>query len=163
MFERPSPPRFAVPPGSCDCHVHLFGPYARYPLDRGRLYTPDPALAADLFAMLNGAGLTRAMLVQPSAYGTDNRCMLDAIADPPRRLRGVVVVDPGTSETELARMHVLGARGARLNLASSGGRSAAETTRLVERLADSIAPLGWHLQVFVSLDIIAEIATLVRH
>lgn len=162
MFERPSPPRFAVPPGSCDCHVHLFGPFAGYPLDRGRLYTPDPALASDLFAMLDGAGVTRAVLVQPSAYGTDNCCMLDAMAEHPQRLRGVVVIDADAAEADLARMHVLGARGARLNLASAGGKSAAETARLVERLADRIAPLGWHLQMFVSLDIIAEIAPLVR-
>jgi len=138
MFERPSPPRFAVPPGSCDCHVHLFGPFAGYPLDRGRLYTPDAALASDLFAML------------------------DAMAEHPQRLRGVVVIDADAAEADLARMHVLGARGARLNLASAGGKSAAETARLVERLADRIAPLGWHLQMFVSLDIIAEIAPLVR-
>jgi predicted TIM-barrel fold metal-dependent hydrolase len=162
MFERPSPPRFAVPPDSCDCHVHLFGPFARYPLDRRRLYTPDPALASDLLAMLNGAGVARAVLVQPSAYGTDNRCMLDAMADYPRRLRGVVVIDPDIAEPELARMHALGVRGTRLNLATAGGTSGDETARLVERLAAKIAPLGWHLQVFVTLDIIAAIAPLVR-
>jgi predicted TIM-barrel fold metal-dependent hydrolase len=127
MFEPPSPPRFAVPSGSCDCHVHQFGPFARYPLDRRRLYTPDPALASDLIAMLDGAGVARAVLVQPSAYGTDNRCMLDAMAEHPRRFRGVVVIDPNVTEPELARMHALGVRGA-----------------------------------FVTLDIIAAIAPLVR-
>lgn len=162
MFARPSQPQIDVPPGSCDCHVHLFGPYDRYPLDRGRLYTPDLALAPDLFAMLDGAGVSRAVLVQPSAYGTDNRCMLDALAAFPQRLRGVVVIDPETSTAELQRMHALGARGTRLNLATLGGRPAAETARMVERLADAIAPLGWHLQTFISLDIIAVIAPLVR-
>jgi predicted TIM-barrel fold metal-dependent hydrolase len=161
-FERPSPPRFDVPPGSCDSHVHLFGPFDRYPLDRARLYTPDPAFAPDLFAMLDGGRIARAVLVQPSAYGTDNRCMLDAMAEYPERLRGVVVVDAATPQAELARMHVLGARGTRLNLATSGGASSAETARRVEALAATIAPLGWHLQMFVSLDIIAAIAPLVR-
>src|SRR5262249_17035385 len=129
MFERPSPPRFAVPPGSCDCHVHLFGPFARYPLDRVRLSTPDPPPPSDLFAMPAGAGRRRAVLVQQSAYGTDNRCLLDAMAEHPQRLRGVVVIDADAAEADLARMHVLGARGARLNLASAGGKSAAETAR----------------------------------
>jgi len=161
MFERPSPPRFNVPEGSCDCHVHLFGPFDRYPLARERLYTPDPALTSDLLAMLDGAGLARAVLVQPSAYGTDNRCMLDAMAAHPDRLRGVVVVDPDTDEQELARMHALGARGTRLNLATSGGKSPSETTRLVEQLAARIAPLGWHLQMFITLDIVAAIAPMV--
>jgi predicted TIM-barrel fold metal-dependent hydrolase len=162
MFERPSPPRFDVPSGSCDCHVHLFGPFAQYPLDRGRLYTPDPALASDLFAMLDGAGVDRAVLVQPSAYGTDNRCMLDALSIYPGRLRGVAVVDADIAEAELARMHALGVRGVRLNLASAGGRSSAETGEMLERFAARLAPLGWHVQMFVSLDIIAAIAPLVR-
>jgi hypothetical protein len=50
MFERPSPPRLDVPSSSCDCHVHLFGPFERYLLDRGRLYSPDlaPARLYDL-------------------------------------------------------------------------------------------------------------------
>jgi predicted TIM-barrel fold metal-dependent hydrolase len=161
MFERPSRPRFDVPAGSCDCHVHLFGPFARYPLDRDRLYTPDPALTSDLFAMLDGAGVARAVLVQPSAYGTDNRCMLDAMAAHPDRFRGVVVIDPGTPNEDLERMRALGARGTRLNLATAGGKSGAETARLVEALAGKIAPLGWHLQIFVTLDIVAALAPIV--
>jgi len=163
MFEPASPPQFAVPAGGCDCHVHLFGPFARYPLDGRRLYTPEPALAADLVAMLDGAGLRRAVLVQPSAYGTDNRCLLDAMAERPERLRGIVVIDPDlVAADELARMHALGVRGARLNLPAAGGKSAAETAQLVDRLAARIAPLGWHLQVFVTLDVIAAIAPIVR-
>jgi predicted TIM-barrel fold metal-dependent hydrolase len=163
MFEPPSPPQFAVPSDGCDCHVHLFGPFERYPLDGRRLYTPDPALASDLTAMLDGAGMARAVLVQPSAYGTDNRCMLDAMAESPQRLRGVVVIDPDAAEAgELARMHALGVRGTRLNLATAGGKSADETAELVDRLAAKIAPLGWHLQVFVTLEVIAAIAPIVR-
>ena len=163
MFEPPSPPQFAVPSDGCDCHVHLFGPFERYPLDGRRLYTPDPALAADLTAMLDGAGMARAVLVQPSAYGTDNRCMLDAMAESPQRLRGVVVIDPDAAEAgELARMHALGVRGTRLNLATAGGKSAADTAELVDRLAAKIAPLGWHLQIFVTLEVIAAIAPIVR-
>jgi predicted TIM-barrel fold metal-dependent hydrolase len=162
MFQRPSPPRLEVPSGACDCHVHLFGPFERYPLDPRRLYTPDPALASDLTAMLDGAGVARAVLVQPSAYGTDNRCMLDAMAQHPQRLRGVVVIDPDAAAGELERMRALGARGVRLNLATAGGKSGAETAQLVERLAAKIAPLGWHLQIFVTLDVIAAIAPIVR-
>jgi hypothetical protein len=40
MVARPSQPQIDVSTASGDCHVHLFGPYDRYPLDRGRLYTP---------------------------------------------------------------------------------------------------------------------------
>jgi predicted TIM-barrel fold metal-dependent hydrolase len=161
MFERPSRPRFAVPAGSCDCHVHVFGPHARYPLARERLYTPDPALISDLLGMLDGAGVARAVLIQPSTYGTDNSCMLDAMAAYPDRLRGVVVIDSATPEKELKRMHALGARGTRLNLATGGCKSGAEATRLVEEIATRIAPLGWHVQIFATLDIVAAIAPVV--
>jgi len=161
MFERPSRPRFDVPAGSCDCHVHLFGPHARYPLARERLYTPDPALTSDLMAMLDGAGVARAVLVQPSVYGTDNSCMLDAMAAHPDRFRGVVVIDSATPEQKLERMHALGARGTRLNLATAAGKSGADAARVVEQLAAKIAPLAWHLQIFATLDHVAAIAPIV--
>ncbi len=162
MFEPSRPPSFALPPGSCDCHVHVFGPFERYPLDPGRLYTPDPALVSDLLDTLDGSGMARAVLVQPSAYGTDNACLLDALDAHPARLRGVAVIAGSESPGELKRMHALGVRGIRLNLATSGGRSAAETMRLAEGLAATIAPLGWHLQMFVTLDVIEAVAPAVR-
>lgn len=162
MFKPPSAPGFLMPTGSCDCHVHLFGPFDRYPLAPQRLYTPAPAQMTDLLSMLDQAGVARAVLVQPSAYATDNRCQLYALTAYPDRFRVVAVIDPATGMGELQRLHALGVRGVRLNLASSGGRSGAQTVRLVEEMAARIAPLGWHLQMFVSLAAIAEIAPAVR-
>lgn len=162
MHKVPGRPDFIVPAGSCDCHVHLFGPFDRFALARNRLYTPAPALTSDLLAVIDAAGVGRAVLVQPSAYGADNRCLLDALAAYPTRFRGVVVIDADIPVRELERMNALGVRGVRLNLATSGGRSAAETARLMDTLADKIAPLGWHLQVFIGIGVIAEIAPLLR-
>ena len=162
MHRIPGQPDFIVPAGSCDCHVHLFGPFERYALARSRLYTPAPALASDLFAVIDAAGIGRAVLVQPSAYGTDNSCLLDALAAYPTRLRGVAVIDADLPVAELERMNKLGVRGIRLNLATSGGRSATETGRLVDALADKIGPLGWHLQLFIGIGVIEEIAPLLR-
>jgi predicted TIM-barrel fold metal-dependent hydrolase len=59
-------------------------------------------------------------------------------------------------------MGTLGVRGVRLNLATVGGKSGAETAQLIDQLAARIAPAGWHLQIFVTLDIIAEIAPMLR-
>lgn len=161
MFKPPGPPGFAVPAGSCDCHVHLFGPHERYPLAKERLYTPAPATMSDLLAMLDAAGIARAVLVQPSGYATDNRCQLDALAAHPDRFRVVAVIDPKEDARGLERMNALGVRGVRLNLASSGGRSGAETARLIEELAQRIAPLGWHLQMFVPIGVVDDIAPVV--
>ncbi len=162
MFKPPSAPGFVLPQGSCDCHVHLFGPFERYPLAQRRLYTPAPAQTSDLLSILDRAGVERAVLVQPSAYGTDNRCLLDACAANPGRFRMVAVIDPDTETRELERMDALGVRGLRLNLASSGGRSGAETARLMQETARRIAPLGWHLQMFVDIATVGQIAPVTR-
>jgi predicted TIM-barrel fold metal-dependent hydrolase len=160
-FQPPSTPVICIPHGACDCHVHLFGPADRYPLARNRAFTPAAAPLPDLIAMLNGGRIDRAVLVQPSAYGTDNSCMLDALAAEPRRLRGVAVIDAATPMDELERMHALGVRGARLAFAVAGETSAAEAKRLVDLIATRIAPLDWHLQLFVTSAIIAAVAPMI--
>jgi predicted TIM-barrel fold metal-dependent hydrolase len=162
MFMRPSPPRFALPHGGCDSHVHLFGPYDRYPLAPVRSFTPDPAPVSELFAMLDGSGIERAVIVQASAQGTDNRLLIDSLKAHPARLRGVVVIDTATiSEKELEAMHAAGVRGVRLNLVSTAGGSPAEVARRAEAAAAKIAPFGWHLQFFINSKIIDDVAPMV--
>ena len=81
----------ALPQGACDCHCHVFGPAARFPYAEPRSYTPDDAPLEAYLAMLDRLGFDRGVLVQPSAYGRDNRAMLDALTREPQRLRGVAV------------------------------------------------------------------------
>jgi len=69
-------PAFAVPAGACDCHTHIFGNAARFPLWSGRTYTPPEATVAGWQAIHRTLRMERGVLVQPSVYGTDNRCML---------------------------------------------------------------------------------------
>ncbi len=78
-----------VPPGACDCHVHVFGPAARYPLAPDRAYTPPEASLEDLLRTEEKLGMQRMVLVQPSVYGADNSCMLDALKALGSRARGV--------------------------------------------------------------------------
>lgn len=156
MYSDPTPAAFVPPPGACDCHTHIFGPFDRYPLAPERSYTPPPAPVADLIARLDRAGLERAVIVQPSAYGTDNRRTLDAAAEHPTRLRAVVVIDGSESDADLARMHENGARGVRLNLISAGGPRGTTVAELLARVASRIRPLGWHIQIYTDLDVIAE-------
>ena len=72
-------PSIVVPPLACDCHMHIFGPVEQYPAAATRGYTPTPAALPAYLAMAGGLGLQRVVFVQPSAYGTDNSCMLDAL------------------------------------------------------------------------------------
>ena len=63
----------ALPRGACDCHCHVFGPAARFPYAEPRSYTPDDAPLEAYLALLDRLGFDRGVLVQPSAYGRDNR------------------------------------------------------------------------------------------
>src|SRR5262245_31618793 len=79
---------FDVPANSCDCHVHVFGDPNRYPFFTGRSYTPEPATIEELRALLGTLHLDRVVVVQPSVYGTNNACTLDAVRRLGARARG---------------------------------------------------------------------------
>ena len=97
----------ALPDGACDCHCHVFGPAARFPYAEPRSYTPDDAPLEAYLALLDRLGFDRGVLVQPSAYGRDNRAMLDALMREPRRLRGVAVGGGELSKDTLRQWHAL--------------------------------------------------------
>lgn len=151
----PSPraPRFRLPAGACDCHAHVFGPESRYPYTRHRTYTPPDAPLSDYKNMLGTLGLERAVIVQPSVYGTDNRATLDAIKEGGENFRGIVVVDDNIDTAEMERMHEIGVRGVRVNLLFKSGIEVSD----VRRLADKIAPFGWHLQMLVDVSEFSDI------
>jgi predicted TIM-barrel fold metal-dependent hydrolase len=148
-----TPPAPHAPAGATDCHMHVFGPAARYPWSPARGYTPADALLEDYAVVQRRLGLDRVVVVQPSVYGTDNRCTRDAVlrlgAD---KARGVAVVPADVEEAALARLHDAGFRGARLNLISAGG----VPLDGVELLAEKIAAHGWHLQLFAGPEVLLD-------
>jgi predicted TIM-barrel fold metal-dependent hydrolase len=141
----PGKPRLAIPPGSCDCHAHIFGPVDKYPFTANRSYTPPEASIEAYRRMLAALGFERAVIVQPSVYGTDNRCTRDAVAAAGGKWRGVAVVEPGISDSLLAELHVAGFRGVRINLLFKGGLQ----LDVLERIVCAIQPLGWHVQLLL--------------
>src|SRR5688572_31072654 len=90
---------FAVPPGACDCHTHIFGDPARFPLAPGRTYTPETAPVGEMGMMHRALGTSRVVIVQPSVYATDNACTLDSLRQLGASARGVAVIDDQTSES----------------------------------------------------------------
>lgn len=138
----PRKPRIVLPPGTTDCHAHIVGPQSRYPYDAKRRYTPPDALVPQYIAMLRTLGVERGVLVQPSVYMTDNRRLIDALRETDFPLRGIAVVNESVSDDDLRAMHDAGVRGLRVNLRVENGAS----PDAVPRLAQRIAPLGWHLQ-----------------
>jgi len=139
----PVKPQYAPPPGACDAHCHVFGPGNRFPYAPERSYTPPDAPKEKLAALHRHLGLSRAVLVQASCHGTDNRAVLDAIASSNGAWRGVAMVGKDVAERELENLHAGGVRGARFNfVAHLGG---APDLKAVASVLARIAPLGWHV------------------
>ena len=139
---------FEVPAGACDAHVHVFGPEARYPRVPAPHYTLPDGDLPQLRAALGVLGLERFVIVQPSFYGTDNRCMLDALDIAGDAARGVAMVEDGTSAEELAAMHARGVRALRLDLFLRSGLPTAELQRFIARSVERTRALGWHVQFY---------------
>lgn len=149
----PRAPKLQMPAHACDTHAHVLGPAARYDYSPARIYTPPDCLMPDYRHMLDTLGVDRAVLVQPSVYGTDNAAMLDAMKTDPRRLRGVAVVDPAIGESELKAMHVAGVRGVRVNIVDVKNRKAGTLPMdMLRPLAQRIAPMGWHMEFLMHAD-----------
>ena len=149
----PRSPQLRLPPLSCDCHAHICGPQSRYRYSPERTYTPPDALLPQYQHMLAKVGIERAVLVQPSVYGTDNTVMLDALKLSGQRFRGVAVVEDDVTESELARLHDAGVRGARVNVVDVKDRKKGTLPIAeLEQLALKIKPLGWHLEFLMHVD-----------
>ena len=94
-------PSQALPPRAADCHMHVLGPFARFPLAAERAYNVAEAPLAAHESMQQAVGLERTVLVQASGHGTDNRAMLAALARLGARGRAVAVVEADTPAREL--------------------------------------------------------------
>ncbi len=139
-----NPPEHRAPPqGACDCHVHIYG--AGYPLAASATFVPPPAPVEGYRAMQRALGLERAVLVQPTGYGLDNGCLLDALAALGPAARGVVVLPADVDDATLQRLHAAGVRGVRfMMLPGSGGLLGWDD---LPTMAARIAPLGWHIDL----------------
>ena len=154
--------RFTVPPDACDCHMHVFGTPERYALPELRSYTPQEASLASWRRVAGAAGLRRVVVVQPSVYGSDNSCTLDALREVGPQGRGIAQIGPAASDAELAELHRAGVRGVRLNPKSVGADDARALRSLIADTARRIAPLGWHIQVYAPLAMVTDVAGAIR-
>lgn len=150
-----------APALAVDTHAHVFHP--GLPMVPGRRYTPDDtASLAAYLALLDAQALTHGVLVQPSFLGTDNRFLLEALAQAPARLRGVAVIDASTPATALPALHAAGIVGIRLNLI---GLPAPDfTAGHWPELLQAVRQLDWHVEVHApSLALAAILAPLLDH
>ena len=152
---KPSSPRFQLPPGACDCHLHIYGPFERYPLIAERSYDPDPHSTLDDYLKTHRAvGLERAVIVTGSGNGTNNRITLDALKRMNGAFKGLALLDPAITDTQLRELKDGGFSGFRIKANGRGGLSFEQSRRMLERSAG----FDWHVE-FMSQSMAEVIAT----
>ncbi len=126
---------------ACDTHVHFYR--SDYQVAEGAVLQPPDASVDGYRAFQSEIGTKRVVVVQPTTYGLDNRCQLDAMAAFGDEARGVMVVDAKTDSGELERFTDLGVIGARFHMLGGGAVGWDE----LDEVAAAIAPYGWHIQL----------------
>jgi len=150
-------PRHALPPGACDCHVHVYGPQDRFPFVPAQRERSFEAPREALETMHGTIGAERCVIVHVPAHGTDLSVTLDAMERGPRQYRAIALVDSAITDARLEELHRAGFRGVRYSPTLDGGpldRAA------IRRMADRIAPLGWHILLHFKGEAILEYADL---
>jgi 2-pyrone-4,6-dicarboxylate lactonase len=145
-------PKFKLPSLACDAHCHIFGPGSKYPYAPDRPYTPPDAPLEAFKALHAKLGVGRAVIVNASAHGTDNRVAFDAVAASKGAYRAVANIDDKITEDGLDELHGGGFRGCRFNFVRHLG--GVPDKRVFERVIQMITPLGWHVDLhFDAVDI----------
>ena len=125
----------------------------QFPFSPKAKYLPQDAGPEALFALRDHLGFSRNVIVQASCHGTDNSATLDAIAKSEGKARGVAVVDPAISDTDLAALHDGGIRGIRFNFLKRLVDNAPKDKFLE---VSKRLPEGWHVVIYFEADILEE-------
>ena len=138
-----------LPNNACDTHLHIFGDAEKYPARNPHALYQPPADCTfeDMKKLHDVMGVTRAVLVQPTIYGTDHSVLHDALKTAPKtKYRGVAIIDDSVSDAEMDRLNSVGVRGARFNF---GGRfKLAPSLAGLRRSLDRVREIGWFVKVF---------------
>jgi predicted TIM-barrel fold metal-dependent hydrolase len=149
---------FEVPKGACDCHTHIFGDPQLFPYAAGRVYTPESASISEMRSLHRALHTDRVVIVQPSVYGTNNTCTLDAIKQLGPGARGIAAIDDKTSDAALDQMHQGGIRGIRINLETAGQADPSVAGQRLQAAVERIKGRGkWHIEIYTRLSVVEAI------
>src|SRR5688572_19895771 len=110
----PAPLTFEMPQGAIDAHMHVIGPFDRFPLAPSSKYQPfESTWREQKDVLIDRMGFFGFVVVQATCHGTDNRIVVDALEHLEGRAAGVVSVNEDITADELRRMHDAGVRGVR--------------------------------------------------
>jgi D-galactarolactone isomerase len=152
-------PKLKAPDRACDCHMHIYDA-ARFPMPPSKRMPPSNATVEHYRALQKRIGTTRVVVVQPRNYAIDNRVTVDAIAQLGPNARGIAVLHPTVTDSELRALDAAGMRGIRFTLGDPA--TAVVKVDMIEPLAKRVADLGWHIQFNVEGEQIVELADLLR-
>ncbi len=134
-------PRLQAPPGACDTHMHVYDD--RFTLAPTATFKPPHSPTADYLAMRARIGVARTVVVQPTGYGFDNACTLEAMAAMGGTARGIAVVPPDVKDAELERLTQAGMRGIRYFMLPGG----VLPWESLDAMAAKVGAFGWHVQL----------------
>jgi 2-pyrone-4,6-dicarboxylate lactonase len=158
----PAPLVFTMPDGAIDSHMHVIGPFDRFPLSPKSKYQPFPAAWQEQKEILiDKMGFWGFVVVQATCHGTENAVVVDALEHMKGRAAAVASVDDDVTTDELRRMHAAGVRGVRFAFLP---HIASETTPpdVIQRIAQKIQPFGWHVDLYFQPDTFDVMAPLIR-
>tara|TARA_R110001606_G_scaffold330868_1_gene478605 strand:- start:1094 stop:1939 length:846 start_codon:yes stop_codon:yes gene_type:complete len=142
-----------LPVKGVDTHAHIFR--TDLPLAAERRYAPDyNALPEDFLMRLSNHNISHGILVQPSFLGTDNRFMVQALRQHPEKFKGIAVVDPSISDSELDELDASGVVGIRLNLINKPLEN--YTSPLWQTFLGKLAKRKWVVEIQRELDDLAS-------
>lgn len=151
-------PRFKAPADACDSHVHIYDP--RFKMKWPNLRAVTDASVTQYRMLQERLGTARVIVVQPAAYGIDNAVTVDAVAQMGiDKARGIAVLHPTVTDTELVALDKGGIRGLRFTLHEP--RTAVTSVDMIEPLAHRVGRLGWHVQLHLRGEQIVEMADLI--
>src|SRR5262249_28363964 len=158
----PNPLVFQMPEGAIDAHMHVIGPFDRFPLSVKTKYVPFAATWQEQKEILvDKMGFSGFVVVQATCHGTDNRLAVDALEHMQGRAAGVGSVDEDVTMDELRRLNDAGVRGVRFAFLP---HIASETTPadVIQRIAQKIEPFGWHTDLYFLPDTFEVMEPLIR-
>jgi 2-pyrone-4,6-dicarboxylate lactonase len=151
----PKTPNPLPPPDSCDSQFHVFAPADKYPIRPGAAYhTPEATIEAAL-RMHKVLGIQRGLVVQSTAYGTDYRILVDAIAQAGPNYRGCAVIDESVTDKDLQKMHDGGIRGVRFNFLKV--LNLVPKPDVFKKMVERVQGLGWFIKIHGSMDDLADV------
>jgi 2-pyrone-4,6-dicarboxylate lactonase len=153
-------PTFKAPPGSVDTHTHIFGPAAVYPFSLNRPYSP-PDAPLEMFRKLHSAiGVERAVIVNATVHGFDNRVVTDAIAQSGGKYKGVANINNSMLDADLAALDKAGIRACRFAfLKRLGGVG---DMKVFRTLVDRVAAIGWHVDIYLETGTIQQFVPILK-